>query len=211
MSLNAIKFLKSNLLTSVPERKDQISIVVREDDISNGHILVKLLRLSGAPLDVSIVFSLASFDFFLHCRLNLVHHGALERKSGCISLLPLTTALFVCAGVPDVVSGGWDFELNTVVTGSHSGQVPLELCDLTTLVQGLQNEHEQETDSRGSSTGEAHEIVLGGKLSLVLNASVLNKEIIRLVVAQIIKAASIHVACGELNIERLLADSLSEL
>lgn len=105
-------------------------------------------------------------------------------------MLILATALLVAERVPDVVGISGDLKLYTVVACRNGRQVPLELRDLATLVQVLENQDEEQTNQRGSSSGEAHEFVFLSKLGLALRASVLNEKVVRFVVTKAVPAPS---------------------
>jgi len=124
-------------------------------------------------------------------------------------LLILATALLVIQSVPHVVGFGWDLELNRVITACNGGKVPLELSDFAAFVEVLEDQDEDHTDQGGSSNGQAHEVVLGGKLGLALDAGILNEEIIRLIVATLIEVAVEHVSDAEMN--KLLFFAMSRL
>ena len=69
-----------------------------------------------------------------------------------------------------------DFELDSVVTSSDGGHVPLKLLDLATLVKISDSNSEQETDQRSSAHSQRQTIVFLFLLLGALDTFVLNEE-----------------------------------
>ena len=184
MVLNFVEFLQSDVAATISERADKFRVVVREDNISDSDILIELLLLRRLALKKSIASALPAIDLGLHGLLNLINHGSLETQSWGVALLKLAATLLVDPIVPELVCLGRNLKFNRVVTGRHSGQIPLKLRDLAALVEALQHQDEEQADERSSADSHAKEVVLLAHLSIGLLAGVLHEEVIRVVIAK---------------------------
>jgi len=77
-----------------------------------------------------------------------------------IFLIVAAFLIVVFVVIPVTISVRADFKFNSVVTGSNSGHVPLELFDLASLVKVTQRHCEKECDHDAARDHSAHHIVL---------------------------------------------------
>lgn len=184
MVLNFVELLQRDVAATISERADKLRVIVREDNISDGDILIELLLLRRLALNKSITSALPAVDLGLHGLLNLINHGSLEAQSWGVALLKLAATLLVDPIVPELVCLGRNLKFNRIVTGRHCGQIPLKLRDLAALVEALQHQDEEQADERSSADSHAKEVVLLAHLSIGLLAGVLHEEVVRVVIAK---------------------------
>ena len=194
------------MATTDAKSVDQVAVVVREDKVSNVHVLVQILWLCrfASLKATSATFVDFLLNFFSESTFDLLDHVAFQTEGRCVSLVALTATLLVNVVVPVIVAIGWDLKLDRVVASCDSRDVPLKLLDLAALEEPDKRQDEEQADQ--SSRGDSHLdiLVLVRELLVALDAGVLHVQL------QVGSTARAVVGRAEIDILAVLADASVE-
>lgn len=209
--LDTVEPLKGDVLSTFTEGLDQIAVVVGEDHVGDGHILVHLLRLRVlATIKVDITGCDATSDLILKDLLDLADHVSFQAQCWSVALFKFSTRALVDGLVPVSVGVCRNVELKSVVTGCHGRDIPLQLLNLASLEQLLEKQDKEETDQASGGRGDVKVFILGCLLSLRLDAGVLDKEEVGWVTTSLARRATVEITLAELHAVTILADGLVE-
>jgi hypothetical protein len=177
MLAHGIEVVSSDSLTTFTKSNDKIRVVEGEGDVGNlGSTILRLALLGLALAEELLLSPSVVLDPLVKFHLDFLLHVLFEGKSWGDALLEVATRLAVLLLLPSKVALLEDRELNSVITGSDSGAIPLDLLDLATLEHEADGGGEKESDEAGGADSECHLIVLLLLGGLFLYASVLHEQ-----------------------------------